>query len=109
MISIRKATEKDVASIVSIHQKAFPDFFLTTLGERFLKLYYDCMCKSHDAVTLCADKDGAVVGFSTCAYTSHGFNKTLIKKNLILLGQIGVGLLLTRPGAISRLVKKCYK
>ena len=40
MIKIRKATKEDSNIVVSIHEKAFPDFFLTTLGSDFLKLFY---------------------------------------------------------------------
>ena len=109
MISIRVATVNDVASIVAIHQKAFPDFFLTSLGTDFLILYYNCMCQSDDAITLCAEKDGQVIGFSTCAYVSHGFNKKLIKNNPVRFGLMGVRLLFTQPKAIVRLIKNFDK
>lgn len=108
-ILIRKANKNDVKVIVSIHQQAFPDFFLTTLGSRFLQLYYKCMCKCEDAVTLCAEEDGVVKGFATSSYYSHGFNTALIKKNLFKFGLMGVELLFTKPKAILRLVKNLDK
>ena len=108
-IFIRKANKNDVKVIVSIHQQAFPDFFLTTLGSRFLQLYYKCMCKCEYAVTLCAEEDGVVKGFATSSYYSHGFNTMLIKKNLLKFGLMGVELLFTKPKAILRLVKNLDK
>lgn len=109
MITIREATITDVEAIVNIHEQAFPDFFLTTLGSRFLQLYYKCMCKCEDAVTLCAEEDGVVKGFATSSYYSHGFNTMLIKKNLFEFGLMGVELLFTKPKAVLRLAKNLDK
>lgn len=109
MIAIRKAEVNDVDAIVAIHQQAFPDFFLTTLGTRFLQLYYKCMCCCNDAVTLCAEEDGVVKGFATSSYYSQGFNTSLIKKNLFKFGIMGVELLFTKPKAILRLAKNLDK
>lgn len=109
MITIRKATINDVEAIVMIHEQAFPDFFLTTLGKRFLCLYYKCMCDSKDAITLCAEVDGEVKGFATSSYYSHGFNTMLIKKNLLKFGLMGVDLMYTMPKAILRLAKNLDK
>lgn len=109
MIEIRKANISDVDSIVAIHNQAFPDFFLTTLGSRFLHLYYKCMCNCEDAITLCAEEDGEIKGFATSSYYSHGFNTMLIKKNLLKFGLMGGELLFTKPKAILRLVKNLDK
>lgn len=108
-IFIRKANKDDVKEIVSIHQQAFPNFFLTTLGNRFLQLYYKCMCNCEDAVTLCAEENGEVKGFATSSYYSHGFNTTLIKKNLFKFGLMGIELMFTKPKAILRLAKNLDK
>lgn len=109
MITIRKATINDVEAIVKIHEQAFPNFFLTTLGKRFLCLYYKCMCNCVDVATLCAEEDGEIKGFATSSYYSHGFNTTLIKKNLFQFGLMGVELVFTKPKAILRLVKNLDK
>ena len=109
MIEIRKAKVQDVDSIVSIHNQAFPDFFLTTLGSRFLQLYYKCMCNCKNAITLCAEENGEVKGFATSSFYSHGFNTTLIKKNLFKFGLMGVELMFTKPKAILRLAKNLDK
>lgn len=108
-IIIRRADKADLNSIVAIHQQAFPDFFLTTLGDRFLLLYYDCMCKSNQAVTLCAEWNGEIIGFATSSYYSHGFNRTLIKKHLFKFGLMGFELLFSKPRAFLRLAKNLDK
>ena len=109
MIEIRKAKTSDVDSIVAIHNQAFPNFFLTTLGNRFLRLYYKCMCNSRDAVTLCAIDEGTLVGFSSTALKSAGFNTKLIKQNSVIFVMEAIKLLFTKPTALVRLVKNFTK
>ncbi len=107
--NVRKAATTDVDSIVAIHKQAFPDFFLTTLGDSFLRLYYSCMCRCDKVVTLCAVEDGEVVGFASSALKSAGFNSRLIKSNMIPFMGESIKLLLTRPTSLVRLVKNFTK
>lgn len=109
MIDIYKATDNDIEAIMQIHEQAFPDFFLTTLGSDFLRLYYKCMCQSEETVTICAKVNGKMVGFATCSYHSKGFNSLLIKRNVFAFGLMSLKLLFTRPKAILRLVRNLDK
>ena len=109
MITIRKASENDVDNIVSIHQQAFVDFFLTSLGKRFLRLYYRCMCRCEEAITLCAVENDEIKGFVTCSYYSRGFNRNLIKNNCFRFVGVTIGLMLTKPKAFFRLVQNMEK
>ena len=108
-IKILKASLDDVNSIVNIHNSAFPDFFLTTLGEDFLRLYYSCMCRCDEAVTLCAVEDGEVVGFSSTALKSAGFNTRLVKENLPGFTWEAIKLLFTKPLSLIHLAKNMTK
>ncbi len=109
MAEIIKAQEKDIADIVAIHIKAFPDFFLTTLGEGFLKLYYRSVLRSSDGVLLVGQSDGETTGFCAATMLSAGFNKRLIKNNF--MGYVGQGtkLLFTHPLRIWHLFKNMTK
>lgn len=109
MIDIKKAMPEDVDGIVDIHLEAFKHFFLSSLGKRFLKLYYLSFIQCGKGVVLCAKKDGKLVGFSACSYKSRGFNSNLIKKNLFKYGIEAVILLFTKPGALIRLAKNMNK
>lgn len=106
---IKKASPKDVDSIVKIHQAAFSGFFLTSLGEKFLRLYYSTFISCDKGVVYCAEKDNTIVGFSACSYVSRGFNYNLIRNNLFKYGIESVRLLFTRPRAIIRLLKNLNK
>ncbi len=107
--SVCKATLDDIDGIVKIHQDAFKDFFLTSLGEDFLKLYYSTFVNSKDGVVYCAKNGDNVVGFSAISYESHGFNSKLIRENLFKYGLMTLKLLFTRPKSILRLAKNLNK
>lgn len=108
-VVIREAVLGDVAAIVRIHKEAFKDFFLTSLGEKFLSVYYSTFINSSEGVVFCAIKDSKIVGFSACSYKSKGFNLNLIKKNIFKYSIEAVRLLFTAPGAVLRLVKNLNK
>ena len=107
--SIRKATSEDIDGIVKIHQDAFKDFFLTSLGEPFLKLYYGTIVNSNDGVVYCDVKDKSIVGFSATSYVSHGFNSKLIKHNLFKYGCEALRLFFSQPKAVLRLIRNLNK
>lgn len=109
MIVIKKAMPEDVDGIVEIHLLAFKDFFLSSLGKRFLKLYYLCFINCGKGLVFCAHKDNQIVGFSACSYESRGFNSLLIKKNLIKFGIEAFRLLVSKPNALIRLTMNMNK
>ncbi len=108
-MDVRKAREDDVNSIVEIHQAAFKGFFLTSLGTRFLKLYYSTFISSNKGVVYCANIDDKIVGFSACSYLSKGFNSSLIKNNFVKYGVEAFRLFLNNPKTIVRLYKNINK
>ena len=106
---IRKASATDVDEIVKIHLDAFKGFFLTSLGESFLRFYYGCFVKSPETVTMVALADGKVMGFSAATKVCKGFNSRLIKSNLLSFGLLSLKMLFTEPKSLLRLVKNLTK
>ena len=45
-VQVRLLKQGDLSDIVSIHMHAFEGFFLTTLGNSFLKTYYKSVLKT---------------------------------------------------------------
>ena len=107
--NVSKATLNDINGIVKIHQDAFKNFFLTSLGKEFLKLYYSTFVDSKAGVVYCAKKGDNVVGFSATSYVSHGFNSKLIKGNLFQYGIMAIKLLFKHPQSLLRLAKNLNK
>lgn len=108
-IIIRQAKLDDLDAIVNIHDIAFPNFFLTTLGDGFLKLYYKSVMNSPEGILLISHSDNVITGFCAGTLLSAGFNTRLIKKNLFgYMGQ-GIRLLFTHPVRIWHLYKNLSK
>ncbi len=61
---VRAATSSDMATIVALHAQAFPTNFMSLLGERFLRCYYELTLSTTDGILLVAVAEGETVGFA---------------------------------------------
>ena len=61
---VRQATANDLPAIVTIHQKAFSQFFLTRLGGEFLLKYYALVLNYRAGILLVTERNGALEGFA---------------------------------------------
>ena len=95
-MTIRKVKIEDVNDIVSIHCSAFKGFFLTSLGPQFLKLYYTCFIKSNETITMVAEDEGRILGFSASTRVCD-------------FGLLSLKMLFTNPISLLRLVKNLTK
>jgi len=62
-VKIRKATCGETNEIVEIHKRAFPNFFLTLLGSRFLTRLYLGFIGINHGIIFVAEIRGQIVGF----------------------------------------------
>ena len=108
-MNIRKATLYDVNAIVEIHINAFKGFFLTSLGRDFLKFYYTCFVKNGETVTMVAEENNIIYGFSAATKKCKGFNGRLIKGNLFLFGLLTFKMLFRSPNSLLRLIRNLSK
>lgn len=60
---VSAAERRDIRRVAQVHEEAFPRFFMTTLGPRFLCEYYALVADSSDAIFLKAARGGLTVGF----------------------------------------------
>ena len=110
MIRIEKVKPDYISEITIIHLKSFKDFFLSSLGSSFLKLYYSSCIKSKKCIALCAiDNEGKILGFAFGSKHSKGFHKEVIIKNVIPFFIKGCLILFSRPKAILRIYKNTNK
>lgn len=61
--TIRTAAKSDVSAIVSCHLNAFPGFFLSAMGPRFLRKYYGFYSDYDKGIVLVAEYEGQLLGF----------------------------------------------
>jgi len=105
----KEIKKNELLQVVLIHKLAFKDFFLTTLGDRFLYLYYSCVLKSKKGVLLGIYDNNEIVGFCAIAYKSKGINSFLVKENFINFSGIALLLLFTKPLTLIRLFNNFSK
>lgn len=110
MNELRNLLEKDLTSIVNIHKDSFAGFFLTTLGDSFLRTYYGSVIKSSRAISIgYFDESNKLKGFAVGNLVSKGFHKDLLKNNMISFGFEALKIILTNPKSIIRLSKNMDK
>ncbi|NCB84923.1 MAG: GNAT family N-acetyltransferase [Bacteroidia bacterium] len=109
MMEIRKVTKHEINQVVTIHKKAFNDFFLTQLGDKFLWVYYYSVSKNKNSILIGYYDDEKLLGFSCATFLSRGFHKNLVKENLLRFGIIGIKLIFTKPGSLIRILKNFSK
>ncbi len=62
--TIASARREDIVSVVKVHQEAFPGFFLTILGSRFLQTMYHAFLVNQNGIFIVANDKHQVVGFA---------------------------------------------
>jgi ribosomal protein S18 acetylase RimI-like enzyme len=106
MITIRVLKLGDTKNIAALHEMAFGNFFLTSLGNSFLCKFYTSIIKSNEGVAIGAfDDKHKLVGFAVGAKTKNGFYKSLLKNNFISLSFSASKSLLKKPTNVIRLAK----
>ena len=108
-MEIKAIPKNDLPYVVKVHKDSFKGFFLTELGDRFLRVYYDCVRKDERGLLLGFYHEGRLSGFCAATTLSKGFNSHLVKNNMFRFSLIGLGLVLARTQALVRLLKNFSK
>ena len=94
-----------IPRVVDIHVQAFPSFFLSRLGPRVLRLFYEGFLGRDDVVAIQAVMNGRVVGVAVGPMRPDGFFKDLIRRDLIRFGFASLGFMCSHPLEISRVLR----
>ena len=106
MMTLKELKAKDARTIAILHEVAFENFFLTSLGLEFLTRFYKSIIVSNDGMALGAfDEKNDLVGFAIGAKAKNEFYKTLLIKNFISLFFSAILELLKQPIKIQRLIR----
>ncbi len=70
---VKNIAFSDIDRLVAIHQAAFPNFFLTQLGDRFLRVYYSAFYKQNGILLGYYTKENQLLGFCAAIELSKGF------------------------------------
>jgi len=111
---------KDVREVVGIHLRCFPGFFLSVLGERFLRVLYEEIVADRTGISFVCLAEGSVVGFVAGTDSPVGFYGKLLNRRWwrfvvaafprVVLRPLLVSRLLNglrRPGQAARIAHEC--
>lgn len=100
---IDMAKPREVVEIVGVHQRSFPDFFLTFLGSRFLQLFYAELQSDPEAVLLVARRDGRIVGLVGGVQDETRFFASLRQRRSLEFARASASAILRKPTILPRL------
>jgi ribosomal protein S18 acetylase RimI-like enzyme len=104
-ILIRLMQPKDVKTVVDIHLDSFENFFLSSLGSRFLLLLYNTILEDESGISIVCETEGKVSGFAVGSNLPSGFYKRLISKKIFLFGLAALPAAIKSPGILPRLFR----
>lgn len=102
-IQIRPAQASDIAQIVQVHLQAFPGFFLTLMGTRFLRLLYSGFLNHPTGISLVAcpqARPSEVIGFVVGTTQPQGFFSQLLRQHWLAFAMASLWPLLKKPGLV---------
>jgi len=101
-MKIRCATLDDVQAVSEIHELAFPEFFLTSLGRKFLRELYASFLHHPSGVFLVADEAGQVEGFAVGTVSPKIFFSSIRRKRGLAFLISAIPAVLRTPRVVLR-------
>jgi GNAT superfamily N-acetyltransferase len=103
-VEVRCLKSIDAAEIAGLHYMAFKDFFLTSLGERFLKAFYEAVLSHPLGIGIGIYAEDKLIGFAVGAKKGTGFYKSLVYKKGLSLALAALPRLIVSPSKVNRLL-----
>jgi ribosomal protein S18 acetylase RimI-like enzyme len=103
--TVRDLATADVGDAARLHRRAFPNFFLSSLGEPFLVQLYRGFLADPSAVALTAyDESDQLTGLAVGTIQPSGFFRRLLARRWPAFAVAGVRAVVRHPGAAPRLI-----
>jgi len=107
-IDIRCMKRSDAPDVVKVHLASFEGFFLSFLGDRFLRVYYESICDFRQ-LGFVARRSSDVVGFVAGIENSFGFYQAVLRYRIHRFAIATLPALLKDPGIAPRLWRALFK
>lgn len=105
-VTLGPLTAADIRPLAQLHRAAFPDFFLSGLGEPFLAQFYRGFLMDDTAVTVVArGADGSVQGAVVDTTEPAGFFGRLVKHRCLGFALASARAVVTNPKSARRLLR----
>lgn len=108
-ITLRQISLADVPECVCIHMQAFQGFFLTFLGEQFLRELYTAIASDPSGIGFVAGNSEGLLGFVVGTDQPPGLYRRLLRRRWWNFALASLGALIKRPGIFPRLLRAFTK
>ena len=106
---VRPMRPEDVPVVVGIHMAAFPGYFLTSLGRKFMALYYAEVQRSSWGISYVFERDGRVLGFCAGTFSPGKFYRGLFIRRWFLFAVYSLRAVAKRPLILVRIVRSVFQ
>lgn len=104
---VRDMNRDDLEAVIRVHLAAFPNFFLSFLGPRFLREFYGAVMG--EGIAIVAIDEGAIAGFAAGVTDPRGFYRRLLRRRLVPVAIAIAPALLRRPSTAARVVRRAFQ
>ena len=105
---IRRMNVPDVPDVVRVHLVAFPGFFLSFLGPRFLSLFYE-ECVRLGEIACVAISQGRLAGFVMGSAHPAQFYAGLVKRRALRFAAVALPAVIRQPRIALRVARALSK
>lgn len=98
-------TSRQIEAIVCLHREAFPGFFLTFLGPRFLQVLYRSFWDADTGICVVAQYGDELIGFAAGTTEPETFFRTVLRRRVLSFVVAAVPGLLRNPIFV---IRKCF-
>jgi GNAT superfamily N-acetyltransferase len=95
----------DLPGVVTVHLNAFPGFFLSGLGRRFLSLFYSSVLEDASGMAFVARGADGIQGFVAGSIQPSGFYRRILSRRGYRFALAAIGPVMRNPGIIPRLLR----
>ncbi len=103
-MTVHRMRREDLDAVVAIHLAAFPNFFLTFLGPRFLRVFYGAVMR--DGIALVATVNDRVAGFVAGMLDSRSFYRRLWRKRFLHVAFAIAPVVFRHPSTVIRVARR---
>jgi len=105
VFAIREASAADLAAIVPLHKSAFAGFFLTSLGDRFLRTYYETVLAYPQRLFYVAEQGSQLAGFVAGFAQPQAFYRALYRRR-VRIGFTLAAAVVRRPKLLAAVIRR---
>lgn len=100
----------DIEQVVKVHIDAFPSFFLTFLGPKFLNEFYNSFLDDDQGVGFTAidNQNNQVLGAIVGPLNPQGYFKRLLKRKWFSFCLASISAVIKKPSVIKRLFRAVF-